>query len=205
MAVRRVIGYHGTTLGEAGKIVDGIRVGALNEPVTAVEANWLGAGIYFFENDMAHAEKWARVKASKAGMAGAIVRAEIELINCLDVTHILGQTLLRNAHRALQEEWKASPDGRRNQMPFEILGGQVRAGYRGEWRNYGKNELDYRVVEKAVELAHAQLNVTYNTVRGIFLEDGPLYENSWFFEGAHAAIAVRSPYKSIHDASFWSL
>jgi hypothetical protein len=68
---------------------------------------------------------------------------------------------------------------------------QVRAGYRGDWGNGGRNDLDFLVIEKAVELAEQQMNIRFETVRGAFIEFGQLYKNSRLYEGAHVAIAVR--------------
>jgi hypothetical protein len=68
---------------------------------------------------------------------------------------------------------------------------QVRSGYRGDWENGGRNDLDFLVIEKAIELAEQQMNIRLETVRGAFIEFGPLYKNSWLYEGAHVAIAVR--------------
>jgi hypothetical protein len=74
---------------------------------------------------------------------------------------------------------------------FEIYWDQVRAGYRGDWESGGRNDLDFLVIEKAIELAEQQMNIGFETVRGAFIEFGPLYKNSWLYEGAHVAIAVR--------------
>ena len=55
---------------------------------------------------------------------------------------------------------------------------QVRAGYREDWENGGRDDLDFLVIEKAMERAEQQMNITFESVRGAFIEFGPLYRNS---------------------------
>lgn len=155
---------------------------------------WLGSGIYFFEENFELSQRWATMRATKEGREPAIVRAEIDLSRCLDLTRAPFQTIVRNAHRLKEDEWKNDPKNRPEQRPLELYKGVVRQGYHGDWENYGKNELDYAVIEYAIDLAKDQEGLILDTVRGAFIELGPLYDCSWLFEGAHVAIAVRKPY-----------
>ncbi|MFO1186254.1 MAG: hypothetical protein U1E87_01620 [Alphaproteobacteria bacterium] len=94
-------------------------------------------------------------------------------------------------------EWADKPAKRVSQKPFTVLDGRVMAGYRGEWQNFGKNELDYAVIESAMVSAYEMDNVQFKTVRAVFLERQALYPDSWFFEHAHVAIAVRPNFDAI--------
>jgi hypothetical protein len=158
------------------------------------------AGASIFEGNPELALRWATRRAAKTGKPAAILRAEIDLAACLDLTQPTYQVIARNAHRALEALWQQDASiTRPEQMSFEIHDGQVRAGYHGDWENYGRNDLDFQVVENAIKIAKDKENLTLDTVRGVFLEDAPLYPSSWFFEGAHVAIAVREPYARIHN------
>ncbi|SFK19338.1 hypothetical protein [Bradyrhizobium sp. Gha] len=196
---RVVVGYHGTTVDEAEKLL----AGPLQD--SGKVSRWLGQGIYFFEYNVEAATHWASNRAAKAATSAAIIRAEIDLSTCLDLTRSTFQSLVRNAHRTLQAEWKSNPGKQISQKPFELHLGQVRAGYKGDWQDYGRNELDFQVIEKAIELSKLQNNVAYETVRGAFIELGPLYPNSWLFEGAHVAIAVRSPFARVSNLKMFEL
>jgi hypothetical protein len=190
---RVVVGYHGTTIEQGESMVSG----PLRD--SGKESRWLGKGIYFFEENSEAAVFWAAKRAAKSRAVPAIVRAEIDLANCLDLTKPSLQLIVRNAHRTLEAEWQRDPGQRVDQKPFEIHLEQVRAGYKGDWEDYGRNELDFLVIEKAIELAQLQDNVSFETVRGAFIEFGPLYKNSWLYEGAHVAIAVRPPFSRISN------
>lgn len=159
---------------------------------------WLGSGLYFFEENIELAMHYADIAAQKRGGQPAVLKAAIDLRFCLDMTTRLGQMTMRNAYRVLGAQW-AKDGGVITQRPFDLLDGQVRAGYSGDWAG-GKNGLDHAVIEKAVELAHQQKNQKLDTVRGIFIEEGPLYDTSWIFEGAHVAIAVRNTTERVLDA-----
>lgn len=187
-----VVGFHGTTLDDAERIVSG----PLRD--SSSEARWLGRGIYFFERNSELAIRWARLRAAKQGKDAALIRAEIDLSTCFDLTRPTYQLIARSAHALLQARWSADPSiVPADQKPFELLSGQVRAGFRGDWQDYGRNELDFAVVEEAIQLAKDKHNITLDTVRGAFIEDAPLYTHSWFYEGAHVAIAVRPPFNRI--------
>jgi hypothetical protein len=102
-------------------------------------------------------------------------------------------------------EWQIDPSKRISQKSFEIHLDQVRAGFKGDWQDYGRNELDFQVIEKAIELSKLQNNVSYETVRGAFIELGPLYPSSWLFEGAHVAIAVRPPFTRVSNLMMYEV
>src|SRR5690348_5171991 len=119
MPARVVTGYHGTTVDGAQRMLAGPLQDSGKVP------RWLGAGIYFFEHNFEAATYWARIRAVKAGTAAAVVKAEIELHSCLDLTVSSFQAVARNAHRTLQAEWLQDETKRVNQQPFEIHLDQV--------------------------------------------------------------------------------
>lgn len=191
---RHVVGFHGTTVDDAKSMIDG----PLKD--SPAIARWLGRGIYFFEENVELAMKWGEIRAARLKQPAAVVRAEIDISSCLDLTRATYQSIARNAHTFLRSQWNNDQNLRAiEQKPFELFGGQVRAGHKGDWQNYGRNQLDFQVVEKAIELAEQQRNLKLTTVRGAFIEDGPLYQNSWFYEGAHVAIAVRPDFSAIKN------
>jgi hypothetical protein len=196
--MRKVRGFHGTII----EYAEDMAKGNFKEPDDKT-ARWLGRGIYFFEENSQLAHYWATKLAHEKGSTPAIVIADIELSDCLDLTQPVFQAIVRRAHGRLAAQWEADPTSKKpDQKPFSLLAdGQVATGYRGEWARYGKNELDFQVVEEAIVVARDQENLKFKTVRGAFLEYGPLYKNSWFYEGAHVAIAVREPYDRISNIS----
>lgn len=187
-----VIGFHGTTYENAQAL-------ARREfrPLKERKSKWLGPGLYFFQDNFELASTYADKVCQKEGGSPGIFRAEIDISKCLDVTRLPGQILIRNAYRSLCSEWKR-PEDAITQKPFALEDGQVRAGYTGKWIG-GGNYLDHAVIDRAIQLGQDQKNLTYDTVRGIFIEEGPLFESSWLFEAAYVSIAVRTPETRLHN------
>jgi hypothetical protein len=189
-----VLGFHGTIRAHAEDMVKG----HFRDPDNK-NARWLGRGIYFFDNPEM-AMQWATKRAIKAGDTPAILSADIDLSACLDLTRPVFQSIARSAYRSLSARSAANPrTALPRQKPFELFGAQVRAGYHGDWEGYGRNELDFAVVEEAFKIAKEQENLTLDTARAVFYEGGPLYPDSWFYDAAHVAIAVREPYSRLSN------
>ena len=96
---------------------------------------WLGSGIYFFEENFEAAFPWAKIRASQVDKEPAVLSVDIDLAKCRDLTQATFQSIVRNAHRDKQEEWRNNPASRPEQKPFELRGVDVRTGYYGDWEN----------------------------------------------------------------------
>lgn len=191
---RIVRGFHGTVIDHATEMAAG-RFVENNKKI----ARWLGSGIYFFEENFELAQKWARIRAHRLNRKPAVLAGDIDLSNCLDLTVPTYQSIVRLAYQDKDREWTEHPAQRPQQKGLELHKGIVRTGYSGDWENYGRNELDFQVIEHAIALAKDTQNLQIDTVRGAFIELGPLYDTSWFYEGAHVAIAVRAPYRRLSN------
>ncbi|ACG78799.1 conserved hypothetical protein [Phenylobacterium zucineum HLK1] len=184
---RIVTAYHGTLYEQACAMAEG-RFDARPRS----KARWLGSGLYFFEGNPEAAAYYATRRAMQKNGRPGILRADIDLTTCLDLTATSRQEVVRTAHRIMVAD--GSIDRLQiTQKPFELQNGDVRAGWFGDYKDYGRNELDFAVIERAVQLAREQQNIVYETVRGAFIEGGPLYKDSWLYSGAHVAITVREP------------
>lgn len=77
MSIRQFLGYHGTSLMAANDIVkNGFKVNKKRDD------HWLGQGIYFFNEDIEQAEKWAsnRYKNKKSAVIEADIRIPREKV-----------------------------------------------------------------------------------------------------------------------------
>lgn len=190
-----VVGYHGTLLSSANALA----ARKFEPGKESRRPRWLGNGLYFFEENAQLAAFYAFQRQIKHQQPGAILKARIRLGSCLDLSHDFGQRIARQAHTVLRKEGVIDVEDGPKQKSLEIHKGQVRAGYSGEWKDYGINALDHAVVERAMGVAEELHGLRFDTVRGIFLDGGELYDTSWFFDFAHIAIAVRRPYVALED------
>lgn len=137
---------------------------------------WLGSGIYFFEDNLKAAQKWARNHhKNNPGVLGAI----IDLGDCLDLAALDGTSLLEEAYRFLSIVGKDK----------EIL--------RSENKDEIRRELDHVVIDKACDF-HVFSGRYFDTVRCPFVwgkNVGELakLEPLSFQTDTHTEICVRNP------------
>ena len=76
-----VVGYHATHGAAATALLSGLRRGEAWRP-SARDGDWLGHGVYFWQDSVEAAQWWAR---SRGWSSWAIVGAHVQLGRCLDL------------------------------------------------------------------------------------------------------------------------
>lgn len=173
-----VLGFHGTYRTTVHEI--------LNDPSGHLKLSrnswdWLGDGIYFWENDPIRALAFAHERAKWRGERRrpmAVIGAIIDLGMCLNLFDQYALRELQEAHAAL----KADMDALGAPMP----------------KNEGKSDdlvlrhLDQAVVTKLHAIRESVAETQkYQTVRAGFLEGGELFPGTKFRSKNHIQIAVR--------------
>lgn len=178
---RIVIGYHG-----CDAVVERVVAGEMQLSLSANAYDWLGEGIYFWEHGPQRAYEWA---IEQAGLEAAKVRnpsalaARIDLGVCLD--------LLDTANTRLLGKWFARFRRFVRQKGTQLPQNRDVAGSRR-----GDKVLRYRdcaVIDYTLHsLAQAE-GITYQTVRGVFLEGKPAFPGSKIALKAHIQVVVKDP------------
>ena len=177
---RTVVGYHGCDAAVAEKVLAG--KAELNLSTNAYD--WLGEGVYFWEHGPQRAYEWA---IEQARLGGAKVRnpsgvaAKINLGVCLD--------LLDTANTRLLGWWYARFRWFVRQKAARMPQNCDAAGERR-----GDRVLRYRdcaVIDYTLSSLAATEGITYQTVRGVFVEGGPAFPGSEIALKSHIQIAVR--------------
>lgn len=138
--------------------------------------DWLGNGIYFWENSYARAFEWAQTY--KANEDPSVVGAVLDLGFCLNFSDYGCTQVLSMAYDLLKSESiKAETD-----LP----------------KNSGKDDkplrrLDCAVIERLHKMNRDLSKPSYDSVRGIFMEGGPIYPGSGILSKSHIQICVRNP------------
>ena len=65
-----ILGFHGTTKDRA----DNIFAGRSGFYASTNDYDWLGNGMYFWENNLERAKQWAADKAKRKGISGRVGR-----------------------------------------------------------------------------------------------------------------------------------
>ena len=175
-----VIGYHGCDLHVAQKVV------SLQEQIKPSQNawDWLGHGIYFWEDSPVRAKQWAPAESQRTGgkiKTPAILGAIIDLGNCLNLLDAEALAHVKAAHEEYVQSCRAARiETARNR------GSDLRAHY-----------MDCAVMETLHQLRSKRKKPAYETVRGFFFEGRELYTNAGFRELDHIQICVRSPERVI--------
>lgn len=175
-----VLGYHGCDKSVGMKIVNGQ---AFFTP-SHEEYDWLGGGIYFWENDPARAREWAEQKVRiGAYREPFVVGAVIDLANCLDLRTLEDAVLVKDFHTAFcRAQKKAGLPIPKNKNPKNQHGRDLVMRY-----------LDCAVINYLHSLVDTKSpHARFDTVRALFWEGKPLYPGSGFKAKTHTQIAVRT-------------
>jgi hypothetical protein len=178
-----VLAYHGCDLETALKLLGGSPF----QP-SARDYDWLGAGIYFWENDVVRAYQWAAEPRRKFAHP-SVVGAVIDLGNCLDLTTQSGIEAVKLAFQ--QFITMAEKDG--VQVPENV------DTVRGPGGDKTRRRLDCAVMNHLFDVVLPTVQESdpksqpCTTVRALFPEGSELYPGAGFRDKTHIQICVREP------------
>lgn len=175
-----VLGFHGTDASVVDKVV-ARKIKHLHKSEDTTE--WLGHGVYFWENDPARAFEWAKKGKTKGAITTPdAVGAVIDLGFCLDLTTMTGLQEVEAAYTILCNIYEQAGLA----LPQNTVGSDK-----------VRRELDCAVIQ-ALHSARAQRGLEqYDSVRAPFPEDKPLFDASGFRKRNHIQICIIKPEKCI--------
>ena len=176
-----VLGFHGTDESVVKKVVSGeIKLGIKNNPY-----DWLGHGIYFWDNSYSRALDWAEELSKKKNPSikkPAVVGAILDLGKCLDLIDYVNLQIIKKAHLDFVEFQKKSG--------FEIPNNTSHKPGSFDLLN---RQLDCAVIESLHKSMQEEKEIGFDSIRGVFWEGQYLYDNAGFKEKNHIQICIRNP------------
>ena len=171
-----VLGYHGCDRSVGERLLDGDDFKPSDN-----NFDWLGPGIYFWENNWARGLEFADEQMTRKGSKikdPFVVGAVIDLGACLDLTTKTSIDLVRIAYDLLTREFAKSG------APLPVNDARLRKHY-----------LDCAVIKRVHSLAAGTEDIgAIQSVKGVFIgEGGPAYPGSEFHAKTHIQIAVCDP------------
>jgi hypothetical protein len=135
--------------------------------------DWLGHGIYFWENSPQRALSFAKEVKKREGsiQTPAVIGAVLSLGKCLDLLDSENLQLVKEAYEELKEI-------------FEKAGAPLP-------QNKGTHDLLLRPLDCFV-IEHLLKDTDFDSVRGLFPEGKELYEGAGFREKDHIQICIRN-------------
>ncbi len=186
-----VVGFHGCDETTCNTL--------LNNPnrikISKERYDWLGNGMYFWENNYQRALDWANEKFQRKKISRpAVIGAVIDLGYCCDflnTEHI--QMFKRTYDRLATDHKRAGIALYRNIDIVQDL-----------YKDKILRELDCAVIEHMYQNILTQIKDDISrqgfteehlpdSVRGAFVEGGPVFEGSGIHEKTHIQIAIRNP------------
>ncbi len=169
-----VLGFHGAEKSTVDKVVKQQKRTHLDHSTKSYD--WLGHGVYFWENDPARGLEWA-ASGKKNGKIKTpdVVGAIIDLGRCLDLTTqtgLLEVKLAFNVYKDLMHE---------AELPMAT-------NHKGEDRVL--RDLDCAVIETLHLMRQDEGLPPYDSIRAAFPEDAPLYTGAGFRAKNHIQLCV---------------
>jgi len=177
---RIVVGYHGCD----SAVAESVLTGEDRLKPSANAYDWLGRGVYFWEHGPQRAYDWAIEHSRRGGVKirnPSVLAAKINLGVCFD--------LLDTANTRLLGRWYAKFRDFARQKGLQMPRNRDAAGSRR-----GDKVLRYRdcaVIDYSLSSLADEEDITYQTVRGVFLEGEPAFPGSKIALKSHIQIAVK--------------
>lgn len=175
-----VVGFHGCDK----SVVEAVIAGKTELLASTNDYDWLGSGIYFWENNEERAWQWARQLAKRKNShveEPAVVGAIIDLGYCFDLTDSTYLQELKVAYNTLSKAYEESGI----ELPQNTTIGKS--------SDLLIRKLDCAVVQTALALNADANKHPYDSVKGVFWEGQELYPNAGFREKNHIQICICNP------------
>lgn len=151
--------------------------------------DWLGNGVYFWENSLARAEEWASSYCNRHNSKypdekpkkPAVIGAVISLGHCLNLTDYGSSDIIKVGYKILKEE--LSRIGKPLPVNRDV----------GENKDLLLRELDCAVIERIHQYNRENEERPYDSVRGVFIEGEPVYKDSGIMGKTHTQLCIINP------------
>ncbi|MDR2944485.1 MAG: hypothetical protein LBU81_05305 [Methanosarcinales archaeon] len=136
--------------------------------------DWLGHGVYFWENNYIRAEEWAK---NHYGNDFGVIGTVIDLGYCLNLSDTHSINILERGYKTLISRLGENIPKNRGKKGHDIL----------------LRDLDCAVIQQIHVYSQEEDIKPFDSVRGLFIEGDPVYHGSGFFNRTHIQICVCNP------------
>lgn len=149
--------------------------------------DWLGNGIYFWENNHKRALDYAKFLQKNPGRGKnpikkpSVIGAIINLGYCLDLVDSESLDILKTGYQILKDTSEISDFKELKNKPVGVNNDLL------------LRELDCAVIETVCEVQAQKKLRAFDSVRAAFLEGKEIYPNAGFKDRNHIQICIRNP------------
>lgn len=185
-----ILGFHGCDENICKKL--------LNEPnkykISKENYDWLGHGMYFWENNLERAMEWAKAKkASGRIKKPAVIGAILQLANCCDLTDQNSITVVKSYYKTMADDYAnlglTLPENKniKNDPHKDMLLRELDCTV----LEYMHANIEKQYASDIASRGYSEYKV-YDSVRGIFTEGGAAYKGGAIFDKSHIQICIRN-------------
>lgn len=186
-----IIGFHGCD--------EAVRQQLLNNPnkirMSEKPYDWLGNGFYFWENNLQRAYQWA-VQKEKKGIIkkAAVIGAVINLNYCCDLMDKKYIMMLDEYYQSMKKDYMRSgiPLPQNSAPIGTLLQDKVLRKLDCAVVEYMHNSIYKQNKNDMAEQGHSTFE-SFDSVRSVFIEGEPIYENAGFHHDTHVQVCIRNP------------
>jgi len=178
-----ILGFHGCDRQVAEDVINSRS--DLRQSINSYD--WLGHGVYFWENSVSRAMEFAEFLKENPGRSRhpikdpAVIGAVIHPGFCFDLVDYQNLCLLKSGFEVFKSAWETSgkilPANRNTGSGDDLL----------------LRDLDCAVIEVIHQIRKESDEPQFDSVRGVFWEGDYLYPNAGFKQKNHVQLCVRNP------------
>lgn len=169
-----VLGFHGCH----ESVFDSVIKGGQHLKRSENDYDWLGNGIYFWENSYERAHDWAKARYKENA---SVVGAVIDLGLCLNLTDYNSSDVLSKGYEMLVAN-------------NELIGAEMPVNKNGRSKtDLLLRNLDCSVIQMVHRYNEAMGLEAYDSIRGLFTEGKEVYPGSGFVEKTHIQLCIVNP------------
>lgn len=178
-----ILGFHGCDRQVAEDVINSRA--DLRQSINTYD--WLGHGVYFWENSISRAMKFAQFLKDNPGKSRhpikdpAVIGAVIHLGFCFDLVDYQNLSILKSGFEVFKSAWETSG----NTLPANRS--------TGNGDDLLLRDLDCAVIEVIHQIRKESDEQQFDSVRGVFWEGDFLYPNAGFKQMNHIQLCIRNP------------
>lgn len=185
-----LIGFHGCD----EKIRDQLLTNPNEIKISKEKYDWLGNGMYFWENNYERALQWAKEKQKRGGInKPAVIGAVLQLNYCCDFLDSEYVNTLRHYYKLMEIFYKNAerPLPINKDLPSDEYKDKILRELDCSVIEFMHSEIQRQAKDEIETKGYTNIKI-FDSVRGVFTEGGPAFEGAGLFEKSHIQICIRN-------------